>query len=132
MKKLSKEQCRLCASNAAHKALKNRADSRGDQLKKMYHGSCIIRQEKAGRVFTLAERKKIFDSVIFVLRSDNKNKGKKYSEFLKAGGGLSGVYDISNRETLAFVKKYREFILGSEIYTRDKRGYLVPVYGKKQ
>ena len=51
---------------------------------------------------------------------------------MKAGGGLSGVYDISNRETLAFVKKYREFILGSEIYTRDKRGYLVAVYGKKQ
>ena len=95
MKKLSKEQCRLRASNAAHKALKNRADGRGDHLKKIYHGSCIIRQEKAGRVFTPAERKKVFDSVFFAL-------------------------------------KYREFILGREIYTRDKRDYLVSVYGKKQ
>ena len=44
-------------------------------------------------------------------------KDKKYSEFLKAGGGLSGVYDISDKKTLAFVRKYREFIPKREIYT---------------
>ena len=60
-----------------------------------------------------------------------KKKNKKYSEFLKAGGGLSGVYDISDKKTYAFVRKYREFIPKREIYTRDKRGYLVPVYKNK-
>ena len=60
-----------------------------------------------------------------------KKKDKKYSEFLKAGGGLSGVYDISDKKTYAFVRKYREYIPKSEIYTRDKRGYLVPVYKQK-
>lgn len=59
-----------------------------------------------------------------------KKKDKKYTEFLKMGGGLSGVYDISDKKTFAFVKKYRKYIPKSEIYTRDKRGYLVPVFKK--
>lgn len=57
---------------------------------------------------------------------------KKYAEFVKAGGVKSGVYDISNKQTAAFVKKYREFIPKKEIYKRDKRGWLVPAYkGRK-
>ena len=34
-------------------------------------------------------------------------KDKKYSEFLKAGGGLSGVYDISDKKTLYLVPVYK-------------------------
>ena len=60
-----------------------------------------------------------------------KKKDKQYSEFLKAGGGVSGVYDISDKRVRAFVKKYREFIPDREIYTRDKQGYLVPAYRPK-
>ena len=55
-------------------------------------------------------------------------KGKKYAEFQRLGGGRSGVYDVSDRRTAAFVKKYREFIPDKEIYRRDARGHLVPVY----
>lgn len=62
----------------------------------------------------------------------SKNKSKEYSEFLKAGGGLSGVYDISDKKTASFVKKYRKYIPNNEIYTRNKRGYLVPVYKNKR
>ncbi len=61
-----------------------------------------------------------------------KKNNEKYSAFLKAGGGKSGLYDISNKETAVFVKKYREFIPKSEIYTRDKHNSLVPVYGSKR
>ena len=62
--KKTKQQRRLQASNAAHKALKNRAKKRGEEQKAIYHGACIVRQEKNGRVFTSAERKKVFDDVI--------------------------------------------------------------------
>ena len=55
-------------------------------------------------------------------------KPKKYAEFLRLGGSRSGVYDISNKETAMFVKKYREFIPKNEIYKRNKKGWLVPVY----
>lgn len=59
-------------------------------------------------------------------------KPKKYAEFVKAGGGKSGVYDVSDKQTAAFVKKYREFVPKKEIYKRNKRGYLVPAYkGRK-
>lgn len=65
-------------------------------------------------------------------KKDNKKQDKMYSDFLKAGGGISGVYDVSDKKTAAFVKKYRKFIPDNEVYTRDKRGYLVPVYKQKR
>ena len=55
-------------------------------------------------------------------------KSSSYNEFLKQGGGRSGVYDISDKRTKSFVRKYRRYIPKREIYTRDKRGYLVPKY----
>ena len=60
----TKQQRSLQASNAAHKALQNRAKKNGEQHKEIYHGSCIIRQEKRQRVFTRAEREKVYDDVI--------------------------------------------------------------------
>ena len=65
-------------------------------------------------------------------KKKNQDKDKKYEEFLKAGGGLSGLYDISDEKTFAFVRKYREFIPKREIYTRDKHGNFVPVYKNKK
>lgn len=62
--KQTKQQRRLQASNAAHKALQKRAIKCGDEQKQIYHGACIIQQEKSGRVFTPAEREKVFDNVI--------------------------------------------------------------------
>ena len=44
------------------------------------------------------------------------------------GGGLSGVYNVSDKRTANFVKEYRGFIPKKEIYKRDKKGSLVPVY----
>lgn len=64
-------------------------------------------------------------------KTAKKLKPKKYAAFVKAGGNKSGVYDISDKYTASFVRKYREFIPKNEIYTRDKRGYLVPVYKKR-
>lgn len=55
-------------------------------------------------------------------------KPNEYKEFLKLGGAYSGVYDISKKSTAEFVKKYRKFIPKGEIYKRDKRGWLVPIY----
>ena len=62
--KNNKQQRRLQASNAVHQALQNRAIKRGEEHKRLYHGACIIRQEKSVRVFTPAERKKVYDDVI--------------------------------------------------------------------
>lgn len=69
--KKTKQQRRLCASNAAHKGLQKRnadkyAKTHRDtfQQRAMYHGACVTRQEKSGRVFTRAEREKVFDDVI--------------------------------------------------------------------
>ena len=53
---------------------------------------------------------------------------KKRKEFLRQGGGLSGLYDVSEKRTASFVREYRDFIPRKEIYKRDKRGWLVPVY----
>ena len=61
-----------------------------------------------------------------------KRMSQKYSDFQRLGGGRSGVYDISDKRTAAFVKKYREFIPDKEIYRRDARGYLVPVYRERK
>ncbi len=66
-----------------------------------------------------------------------KKKGKKYEklknsqdykDFIRASGGKSGVYDISDKKTAVFVRKYRKFIPKKEIYKRNKKGWLVPVY----
>ena len=40
--KKTKQQRRLQASNAAHKALQNRAIKRGEEHKRLYHGTCIL------------------------------------------------------------------------------------------
>ncbi len=64
MKKKTKQQRSLQASNAAHKALMIRAIKRGEEQKRLYHGTCILRQEKAGYVFNSAEREKVFDDII--------------------------------------------------------------------
>ena len=53
---------------------------------------------------------------------------RKRKEFLRMGGGLSGVYNVSDKRTANFVKEYRDFIPKQEIYKRDKTGSLVPVY----
>lgn len=71
MKLKSKQQRQLRASNAAHKRLQQRnADKYTKtgrekyQQNALYHGACVVRQEKSGRVFTRAEREKVFDNVI--------------------------------------------------------------------
>ena len=64
MKRKTIEERKMQASNAAHKALRNRAKKRGEVQKSLYHGACIVRQEKSGRVFTPAEREKVFDDVV--------------------------------------------------------------------
>lgn len=62
--KKTKLQLQLQASNAAHKRLEKLAIKKGDQQREIYHGACIIRQKKVGRVFTRAEREKVYDDVI--------------------------------------------------------------------
>jgi len=47
-----------------------------------------------------------------------KENPKKYNEFIRAGGGLSGLYDISDEKTRKFVNQYKEYIHKSEIYYR--------------
>ena len=54
-------------------------------------------------------------------------RAKKYAEFVSQGGTRSGVFDISDKRTRAFVKKYKEFIPKREIYKRDKKGTLIAV-----
>ena len=61
--KKNKQQGSLRASNSAHKVLQNRAIQCGDEQKQIYHGACIIQQEKSGRVLTRAEREKIYNNV---------------------------------------------------------------------
>ena len=57
----------------------------------------------------------------------NSKRAKKYAEFVLQGGTRSGVFDISDKPTRAFVKKYKEFIPKREIYKRDKKGTLIAV-----
>ena len=52
----------------------------------------------------------------------------EYASFIRAGGGKSGIYDVSDRKTEDFVKKYRKFIPKREVYMRDKSGSLIPKY----
>lgn len=63
-KKRSKKRNSLQLSNAAHACLKKRAEKQGKEHLRLYHGACIIRQEKAGRIFTRSEREKVYDDVI--------------------------------------------------------------------
>lgn len=61
------------------------------------------------------------------MKNNASKKNKKYAEFVAAGGTRSGVFDISDKKTRAFVKKYKEFIPKKEIYKRNKKGSLVAV-----
>ena len=56
----------------------------------------------------------------------------KRREFLWRSGGMSGVYNISDKQTAAFVKEHREFIPDKEIYRKNKKGTLVPVYRRRK
>ena len=58
-------------------------------------------------------------------KSDSRVEEKR-KEFLRKGGCLSGIYDISDPKTAKFVKEYRDFIPGKEIYKRDRQGKLIP------
>lgn len=50
---------------------------------------------------------------------------EREQEFLKKGGGKSGVYDTSDPSVRAFVLEYSEFIPEDQLYTRDKNNSLV-------
>lgn len=56
-----------------------------------------------------------------------RKRAKNYAEFVSKGGTRSGVFDLSDKHTRAFVKKYKEFIPKKELYKRDKHGTLVAV-----
>lgn len=55
----------------------------------------------------------------------------KRKEFLRLGGGRSGVYDVSKPDVAKFVREYKDFIHKNEIYKRDKHNCLVPVYKRR-
>ena len=59
-------------------------------------------------------------------------KMSKYETFVALGGKRSGVFDISDKDTRRFVKKYKEFIPKKEIYKRNKRNELVAVSRKQR
>lgn len=88
----------------------------------------LSKYERKRRSYTKAALRRRTEKPLARKRAYEKRKGPKYAEFQRLGGGKSGVYDISDRRTAAFVKKYREFIPDQEIYRRDKRGHLVPAY----
>ena len=54
-----------------------------------------------------------------------KNKAT-YSDFVRTGGARSGVFDVSDKSTRAYVKQYKNYIPKSSIYKRDRNGSLVP------
>ena len=72
------------------------------------------------------QRKEVAESCS--IRNAINGNSLKYIEFIKLGGSNSGIYDISDKKTAAFVKKYGEFIPKKEIYKCRKDGTLVPVY----
>ena len=61
------------------------------------------------------------------MKNNSSKKNKKYAEFVAAGGTRSGVFDISDKRTRTFVKRYKEFISKKDIYKRNKKGALVAV-----
>ena len=62
------------------------------------------------------------------VKQKNEKLEKKRQEFLKKGGARSGIFDISKPDTEKFVKEYQEFIPENEIYYRDSKGNLSPVF----
>ena len=62
---------------------------------------------------------------------ENPKIERKRKEFLRKGGGLSGVYNVSDKRTASFVKEYRDFIPKKDIFKKDKNGSLVPVYKRR-
>ena len=54
----------------------------------------------------------------------------KAKEFIALGGGLSGIYDVSNKNTMSIVRKYSEFIKPQHIYKRNEKGILIPYFSK--
>lgn len=58
--KKNKQSRQLQASNAAHKALQNRAIKYGEEHKRLYHGACILRQEKKrARIYSRRAQKSL-------------------------------------------------------------------------
>lgn len=55
-------------------------------------------------------------------------KEADYKDFLKQGGGLSGVYDISDKNTRAYVEKYAKYIYYGHVFNRDSNNKLQPVF----
>ena len=51
---------------------------------------------------------------------------------MRKGGGLSGVYNVSDKKSAQFVKDYKEFIPKKDIYIVDRKGNLVPKYPKRK
>lgn len=88
----------------------------------------MFKKSKVKRSFKLNRRqKKEVAESCSISKAMNSNS-LKYKEFIKLGGSNSGIYDISDKKTAAFVKKYGEFIPKKDIYKRHKDGTLVPVY----
>ena len=54
----------------------------------------------------------------------------KAKEFLSLGGGFSGIFNVTDKKTMAFVKKYCEYIEPKHIYIQDKSGKLIPYFYK--
>lgn len=50
---------------------------------------------------------------------------KDYIDFCNLGGNLSGVFDVSDKRTKEFVRKYSKFISSKDVCTRDKNNRLV-------
>lgn len=92
----------------------------------------MFKRKKSKSIFKLTRKQKRQVSETSSIERAKRANSKKYAEFVKSGGALSGVYDISDKNTAAFVKKYGEFIPKKEIYKRDKNGSLVPVYRGRQ
>ena len=96
-----------------------------------------VRKRSAKNPFGLSrsDRKKVKRSMPKYnpnIPSKNEKLEAKRREFLRRGGGLSGVYNISDKQTKAFVKQYREFIPDKEIYRKNKKGTYVPVYRRRK
>ena len=83
----------------------------------------ILRQKK--------KRPKV-DNMTKYRPQSNPKKEAKRKEFLRLGGGLSGVYDISDTEIRTFVRDYKEFIPKKIIYKRNKKGSLVPAFRRRK
>ena len=88
----------------------------------------MFKRKISKSIFKLTRKQKKQVAETMAIDKAKRVNSKKYAEFVKAGGALSGVYDVSDKNTAAFVKKYGEFIPKKEICKRNKKGLLVPVY----